>query len=67
MHQPIDILVQLQRHGARFPTLGAAARMAIAITNAQKATAYLDPDFEFIKDWEYDLGYDDLIDYGAAQ
>lgn len=61
------VRTQLQRHGARFPTLGAAARMAIAITNIQQATAYLDPAFEFIRDWEYDLGFDDLIHYGAAQ
>ncbi|GJJ07302.1 hypothetical protein Clacol_001503 [Clathrus columnatus] len=59
--------VKLQRHGARFPTIGAAAKMATAILNAQQAIAYLDPAFEFIKDWEYDLGYDDLINYGAAQ
>ncbi|GJJ06963.1 hypothetical protein Clacol_001160 [Clathrus columnatus] len=60
-------VTQIQRHGARFPTIGAAARMATAILNAQQATAYLDPAFEFIKDWEYDLGYDDLISYGASQ
>lgn len=57
----------IQRHGARFPTSGAAERIVSSIGKLQNATQYLDTKFDFLKDFEYDLGTADLIPFGASQ
>ena len=58
---------QIQRHGARFPTLGAAARIAISLTKLQSATHYTDPRLQFLTNYTYNLGVDDLVPFGASQ
>ncbi|KAF8575066.1 phosphoglycerate mutase-like protein [Ramaria rubella] len=57
----------LQRHGARFPTSGATARIVSAVSKFQNATAFNEPFLEFLTTYKYDLGHDDLIGFGAAQ
>ncbi|KAI8989846.1 phytase [Trametes punicea] len=57
----------LQRHGARFPTSGAATRIEAAITKLQAAKAFTDPVLRFLKDYNYTLGHDDLVAFGATQ
>lgn len=57
----------IQRHGARFPTSGATEGIVPGIQKLQNATKYLDPKFDFLKDFVYDLGMADLIPFGAAQ
>ncbi|KZT29534.1 phosphoglycerate mutase-like protein [Neolentinus lepideus HHB14362 ss-1] len=57
----------LQRHGARFPTSGAAKRIVSALVKLQSARTYTDPSLDFLKTFNYDLGTDDLVAFGAAQ
>ncbi|THG92822.1 hypothetical protein EW026_g8217 [Hermanssonia centrifuga] len=57
----------LQRHGARFPTSGAATSIIAAVGKLQTVKAYNDPDFDFLKTFTYDLGTNDLVEFGADQ
>ena len=59
--------MQIQRHGARFPTSGAGSRINAAIAKLQSAQTYNDPKLDFLKTFVYDLGSNDLIRFGAAQ
>ncbi len=61
------LLYQLQRHGARFPTSGAAKSIVAAVSKLQAVKAYNDPDFDFLKTFTYDLGTNDLVEFGADQ
>jgi len=65
--EPTTEPLQLQRHGGRFPTSGAGARIIAAIAKFRTVTEYHDPNLEFLKTYTYDLGHDDLIPFGAAQ
>ncbi len=58
---------QIQRHGARFPTSGAAARIKAALSKLRAATDLTDPLLEFVQKYKYDLGQDDLVPFGATQ
>ncbi|THG92467.1 hypothetical protein EW026_g8445 [Hermanssonia centrifuga] len=55
------------RHGARFPTSGAAKSIVAAVSKLQAVKAYNDPDFDFLKTFTYDLGTNDLVEFGADQ
>ncbi|KAI0355437.1 phytase [Trametes cingulata] len=57
----------LQRHGARFPTSGAAARIQTAVGKLKAAEDYTDPLLSFVQNVTYSLGLDDLVPFGAAQ
>lgn len=57
----------IQRHGARFPTLGAAARILSSLTQLQSATNYTDPRLAFLTNYTYTLGVNDLVPFGASQ
>ncbi|KAF8523950.1 phosphoglycerate mutase-like protein, partial [Hysterangium stoloniferum] len=57
----------LQRHGARFPTSSAGARIQSAVAKLQNATTIVAANLQFVKTYVYDLGHDDLISFGAAQ
>ena len=57
---------QLQRHGARYPTKGAHADMLTALNKLKSATTYLNP-LLFVKSYDFDLGTDDLVYFGAQQ
>ncbi|KIK65846.1 hypothetical protein GYMLUDRAFT_158434 [Collybiopsis luxurians FD-317 M1] len=58
---------QLQRHGARYPTAGPGAIIAAAVSKLQGVTAYQDSNLDFIHNFVYDLGTNDLVLFGAAQ
>ncbi|KZT06538.1 phosphoglycerate mutase-like protein [Laetiporus sulphureus 93-53] len=59
----------LQRHGARYPTKSStkAIETALAKVQAIPVSDYTDPQLEFIADFDYDLGEDDLVAYGAQE
>ncbi|KAI0751193.1 phytase [Daedaleopsis nitida] len=63
----IDQVNIIQRHGARFPTSGAADRIKTALDKLDSVEEYTDPLLDFLKDYTYDLGEDDLVPFGAAQ
>ena len=60
-------MIQLQRHGARFPTSGAAKRIQTAIGKLQSVDNYTDSILSFLTNYTYDLGQDVLVPLGAAQ
>ncbi|KAJ4470090.1 phytase [Lentinula aciculospora] len=57
----------LQRHGARFPTAGPSQMMASAVAKLQQARTYHNTSLDFIRNYTYDLGIDDLLPFGASQ
>ncbi|KAI1612650.1 histidine phosphatase superfamily [Exophiala viscosa] len=59
----------LYRHGARYPTSGAApATFASKIVNATKGTGFnVSGDLAFLANWEYKLGAELLTPFGRAQ
>ncbi|KAF7318678.1 Phytase [Mycena chlorophos] len=61
------IILQLERHGARYPTSGATPAIVVAVQKLQNATSYADPRFDFFKDFTYTLGADSLVPFGAIQ
>ena len=58
---------QLQRHGARYPTDRSYGAAFDVYQKLKKVDAYLDPRLGFIKSWDWTLGKDDLVPFGAAQ
>ena len=58
---------QIQRHGARYPTSGVTEAIVEALEKLQDAATYNDPKLDFMKDYAYDLGMNDLVKYGADQ
>ncbi|KAK1222932.1 hypothetical protein PQX77_014209 [Marasmius sp. AFHP31] len=58
----------LQRHGARYPTTGAAMMIVSAVSKLLNVKDDVqDPKLAFLKSYEYDLGTDDLVPSGAQQ
>ncbi|KAJ4416945.1 hypothetical protein N0V85_002062 [Neurospora sp. IMI 360204] len=57
----------LSRHGARFPTPGKAADISATLTKIKTSATWYGPDFEFIKDYKYVLGVDDLTAFGEQE
>ncbi|KAH8092499.1 phytase [Cristinia sonorae] len=57
----------LQRHGARFPTSGATTRIKSALDKLLAVREFTDPGLDFLKTFQYDLGANDLVPFGAAQ
>lgn len=60
-------MLQIQRHGARFPTSGAGPRSKAAIEKLQAANQTDDPRLAFLRNYTYDLGTTDLVPLGAIQ
>ncbi|KAJ4477454.1 phytase [Lentinula aciculospora] len=58
-------ITQLQRHGARDPTAGPAAKIAIAVSKLQNVSTYGDSSLDFIRNFTLDLGTNDLVPFGA--
>ena len=58
---------QLQRHGARFPTAHATDAIRTALRKIQAVPEYHDPRLDFLTDFVYDLGTNDLVPFGAGQ
>jgi hypothetical protein len=59
--------MQLQRHGARFPTSGPGSQIQSAIKKLQSVPHFTDPRFNFLKNYTYDLGVNDLVAFGGVQ
>ncbi|KAL1940035.1 hypothetical protein VTO73DRAFT_9370 [Trametes versicolor] len=57
----------IQRHGARFPTSGAAKRIQTAVAKLKAASNYTDPLLAFVTNYTYSLGQDSLVELGATQ
>lgn len=62
-------LIQLMRHGARYPTAGDAAEgFATRLLNASAAGGFkASGELEFLNQWTYKLGSDILIPFGRLQ
>ncbi|KAF7344135.1 Acid phosphatase [Mycena venus] len=63
----IDQVNLLQRHGARFPTSGAATTIISGVKKLQSVQNYTDPRLDFLKTFTYSLGVADLVPFGAHQ
>ena len=59
--------IQIQRHGARFPTSGATERYQDAVEKLQNAMMFKDDRLDFLNDFVYELGTDELVPLGATQ
>jgi len=57
----------LHRHGARFPEVGDQEATMKAVQNYQRAEGYNAPELQFLKNYSYDLGSDDLVEFGGEQ
>ncbi|KAK0499432.1 histidine phosphatase superfamily [Armillaria luteobubalina] len=57
----------LERHGARYPTLGSAARIVSAINKLTAVGEFTNERMQFLANYTYDLGVADLVPFGAAQ
>ncbi|KAF9226940.1 phosphoglycerate mutase-like protein [Gyrodon lividus] len=57
----------LQRHGARFPTASSSRKMKIPLQKLMDATSYSDKAYEFLSNFEWDLGEAALIPLGAKE
>ncbi|EIN11007.1 acid phosphatase [Punctularia strigosozonata HHB-11173 SS5] len=57
----------IQRHGARFPTSGPGQQIQSAISKLQSVSDFKDPRLNFLRDYVYDLGTNDLVPFGALQ
>ncbi|KAG1743645.1 histidine phosphatase superfamily [Suillus paluster] len=60
-------VVQLQRHGARYPTKSAGKAMKKSVKRLKSAKSFLDASLDFVVNYTYALGTDDLVPFGAAQ
>ena len=56
----------LGRHGARFPTASTGKKIAVSVAKLKNATSFAE-EVEFVKDYVYNLGADDLTRFGAYQ
>ncbi|RDX44136.1 acid phosphatase [Lentinus brumalis] len=57
----------LQRHGARYPNADDGEQYSKAVEHITSADKFADKRLKFLKGYEYELGADDLVPFGAAQ
>ncbi|KAI0823286.1 acid phosphatase [Trametes gibbosa] len=57
----------LQRHGARYPNAEDGESYATGVEHLSSAEKFRDKRLKFLKEYEYQLGADDLVPFGAAQ
>jgi hypothetical protein len=57
----------LQRHGARFPTASSSEKMKKPLEQLMNAISYSDKTYEFLTEFEWDLGEAHLIPLGAKE
>ncbi|KAI0642835.1 acid phosphatase [Trametes meyenii] len=57
----------LQRHGARYPNAEDGENYARAVEHLAAADKFKDKHLKFLKEYQYALGADDLVPFGAAQ
>lgn len=67
-HCHIDQVSILQRHGARYPTSGAAKAIRQTLRKLQRQSAIGDdPQLAFLKSYKYDLGEEELVPLGLHE
>ncbi|KLO05030.1 phytase [Schizopora paradoxa] len=64
---PGCVINQVERHGARFPTASNGAQIQSTVQKLQAVRDFKVPRLEFLRNFTYDLGHDDLVPFGAAQ
>ncbi|EIW76471.1 phytase [Coniophora puteana RWD-64-598 SS2] len=57
----------LQRHGARYPKQSDGEDMQASAEQLQSAKSFNGSQYDFLANWTYGLGTDDLVPFGAAQ
>lgn len=57
----------LSRHGGRDPTLGKSIAYALLIADIQNTSTSYPDEFEFLRDYEYTLGADELTNAGRQE
>ncbi|KAF4487915.1 3-phytase A [Fusarium agapanthi] len=63
----VTIGIALSRHGARYPTAGKTTVYSATIARLQKSVTNYGKGYEWLKDYEYNLGSEDLTDFGQDQ
>jgi hypothetical protein len=63
----VSFVQMLSRHGARDPTASKTAKYNATVTAIHDAVTSYGPGFEFIEDYEYTLGADQLTTFGQQQ
>ncbi|KZT70267.1 phytase [Daedalea quercina L-15889] len=63
----VDQVHIIQRHGARYPTSGAAKRIQAALAKLQTATIQSNSSLAFALNYSYTLGQDSLVSLGARE
>ncbi|KAF4447126.1 hypothetical protein F53441_9271 [Fusarium austroafricanum] len=63
----VTIGIALSRHGARYPTTGKTAAYSTTIARLQKSVTNYGKGYEWLKDYTYKLGSEDLTDLGQEQ
>jgi len=66
MYGSLTIRLQLQRHGARYPTSSARKEYLTSLAKLKSTPYYNDPRLNFLKNYTVALGADDLISFGAT-
>ncbi|KAF5369717.1 hypothetical protein D9615_010152 [Tricholomella constricta] len=57
----------IQRHGARYPTSGSAKMIVAALNKLLSVEEFTDDRLNFLKDYNYRLGENDLLPFGARE
>lgn len=60
-------VVQIQRHGARYPTSGAAARIQAALSKLQRVSLPSNSSLSIISNYTYTLGQNSLVSLGVRE
>ncbi|KAH9919703.1 histidine phosphatase superfamily [Fomitopsis serialis] len=63
----VDQVHILQRHGARYPTTGAAARIQAALAKLHAVTVLSNSPLAFVSNYTYTLGQNSLVSLGAQE
>ncbi|KAF4959199.1 hypothetical protein FGADI_1843 [Fusarium gaditjirri] len=63
----VTVGIALSRHGARYPTAGKTTAYSATIARLQKSVTNYGKGYEWLKDYEYNLGSEDLTDLGQDQ
>jgi hypothetical protein len=59
--------LQIQRHGSRYPTSGAGIAIQVSVARLLGARNYTDSRLDFLTNYTYELGQDDLVPLGASE
>ncbi|KAJ4130043.1 hypothetical protein NW768_007015 [Fusarium equiseti] len=63
----VTVAVVLSRHGARYPTITKSEAYEATIARLQKSVTKYSRGYEWLKDYKYNLGSEDLTDFGQEQ